>query len=140
MNLNAEKLVYKFNKEAGLLNKLDWDLENSMALEEIYERMGISNAKEEARAFVKATNMRTDLIEVLEVDKLDSLTDEEVIIKGTRHKMGLTVQQNSKALGIVMQANLAKLKNLEIDDQGKVKKDKNFVSPEPLLQKLLDER
>jgi len=149
MNMNPLKTIYKFNQEAGLLDKgYDDERECAYPIEEALEGFVLTelayqlgedinaNAKEVSRGIINLTINKDDLTDV---DRLDKHLDAIVFAFGSIYKLGLTPQQAIKALGIVMEANMSKLA-VGTDSEGKQMKPKDFVSPEPKLQKILDER
>ena len=74
-----------------------------------------------------------------DVDRLDAIMDLKFVLTGTAGKMGLTDEQYTKAYECVINANEQKSETK--DSNGKIIKDKTtFVSPEPLLQEILDKR
>ena len=148
MNLNAIKQIYKFNQEAGLLDKgysderecafpIEEALEGFEDLRQLSEDISGDydlNAKEISRKIMT----RVALSSNLDVDRLDKHLDIIVFSFGSIFKLGLTPQEAMKALGIVMDANMQKL-SAGTDEQGKQKKPKDFVGPEEKLQKIIDE-
>jgi len=142
LNLNHIKGIHKWNRVAGLAQKNDRQLESYMLLEEIYEGIGITNPKAEAKAFMKDIADRREaglLLEVSEVEWLDHLCDLEFILHGSKCKLGLTPQQDISSINIVLSANLQKLSAGQ-DEHGKQRKPEDFVPPETRLQAILDER
>lgn len=139
MNLNHIKGIHKWNKDAGLSKTFNKPKEIAMLLEELYEALGIPNAKQEAREFVENTNKRVDLIVVEEVNFLDALCDLEFILHGSKCKMGLSPQQDISTIQAVLTANMQKLSAGQ-DEHGKQKKPEGFIPPESKLQKILSER
>lgn len=150
---NPIKLIYKFNKEAGLLEKPYNDfLESSFQIEEALEGFDTalcmsqfaatydahkSGAKELARAIATAADAHK--ITLSDVDRLDKACDAVVFAVGSMAKLGLNPQQITKALNIVMKCNLQKL-GAPKDEHGKQLKPDGWTGPEPELQNLLDER
>lgn len=149
---NPIKLIYKFNKEAGLLDRgFDDALESSFQIEEALEGFESladlgklfhltpleSTPKQLSRDIVATAHKRNH--EISDVERLDKACDAVVFAVGSMSKLGLNPQQITKALNTVMQANLAKL-NMPRDSHGKLTKPPGFVGPEPELQKILDER
>lgn len=167
--INPIKEIVNFNKLAGLTGKgYDDFLESSFQIEEALE--GFPNdelfdvlynqddawkeqipkdasPKELSRAIVStAMIVESDKIEdrkpLTDVDRLDKACDAVVFAVGSMAKLGLGAQEITKALNIVMQANMAKL-NCPKDEHGKLTKPADFdekYAPEPKLQELLDKR
>lgn len=159
---NPIKRIVQFNKDAGLLNKpYDDFLESAFQIEEALE--GISDSghgaglptlarilnanvsylkpvepthKSVARGIVEAAYYRN----ASDVDRLDKACDAVVYAIGSMAKLGLSAQEITQALNIVMDKNLEKLKNKKYDAEGKLLKDESFVGPEAQLQLLLDRR
>ncbi len=150
--INVIKQVYDWNQKAGYLDKPYNDkLECSMLIEEALEGFNLG-------ALAKESNLNTDNFspreisrEIVEraaeglehysiptVDKLDKQVDAAIIAIGGIAKLGLNPQEITKAINIVMNKNNEKLKNITIDEYGKVTKPEGFVGPEVELQKLLD--
>jgi len=149
MNMHPLKTIYKFNQEAGLLDKgYDDERECAYPIEEALEGFVLTElayqlgedtdatAKEVSRGIINLTINKGSLTDV---DRLDKHLDAIVFAFGSIYKLGLTPQQAIKALGIVMEANMSKL-SVGTDSEGKQMKPKDFLSPEPKLQKILDER
>lgn len=145
---NPIKLIYKFNEQAGLLDKgYDDFLESSFQVEEalegfsmpdcidIHKLVDYNSYKELSRAIVNSM----DSPNLSDVDRLDKACDAVVFAVGSMAKLGLNPQQITKALNVVMQANRAKL-DMPKDEYGKLTKPANFVGPESKLQQILDER
>ena len=162
---NPFKLIYKFNKNAGLLEAGYNELrEPSFLIEEALEGFGnlsvlasklgmynedSKNPKEISRWIVSTAitgdgNYKESGWEncdsLQDVEKLDKHLDAIVYAVGSIYKLGLNPQQLEQALNIVMQANMKKLKNKVFDSEGKLMKDENFVPPETALQELLNKR
>lgn len=76
---------------------------------------------------------------ISDVDRLDKAIDAIVFAVGSIAKLGLNVEQISKAISVVTNANLQKL-SMPKDEHGKLTKPADFVGPEVELQKILDER
>lgn len=156
MNANAIKSVYNFNKEAGLLDAEYSDLrESCFPIEEALEGLNdleclaerLTHETEEliehspkvlSRAIVRLATV-DDIVELADVDRFDKHLDIIVFSLGSIFKLGLNPQQMMKGLGIVANANMTKLKAGK-DEAGKQNKPADFISPEPLLQLILDER
>ena len=150
--LNPIKRIVQFNQDAGLLGKgYDDFLESSFLIEEALEGLGDtmffapklglepeSSCKEISRAIVKDCIAEGE--SVSDVDRLDKACDAVVYAIGSMAKLGLSAQDITQALNIVMDKNLEKLKNKKYDAEGKLLKDPSFVGPEAQLQLLLDKR
>ena len=145
MNLNAIHDIYKFNKDAGLLNSTyDALLEKSMIVEEALEPLDfteLANVFDIPGASPKTMARRiiglTKPADVQPVDRLDSAIDQLVLSFGECFKQGLSVTETMNALQIVATANLTKL-SVGTDEQGKQMKPTNFIPPEEQLQVILD--
>lgn len=148
MSLNPVKLIYKFNKEAGLLDTdyID-EKECAFPIEEMLEALNTTslcdtlgtpnaNPKLLSRRIMALTSVPMD---ITELDRLDKHLDTIVYSFGSIFKLGLTPQQAIAALEIVAQANMQKL-SVGTDDHGKQMKPVNFIGPEERLQALLDKR
>lgn len=160
---NPIKQIYRFNKEAGLLDKGYNDfLESSFQVEEALESLPLSGElafylygmegystepKDLARAIVAialtghpedTTNIPSNY-EFTDVARLDKACDAVVFAVGSMAKLGLNPQQITRALNIVMQANFTKLA-MPKDSHGKLTKPADFTGPEPKLQEILNER
>lgn len=150
------KDIVAFNQKAGLLEAgYDDFLESSFQIEEALE--GFTNLnefvtivdaddstpKEVARAIVEIAMGNhidsRDRDTLSNVDRLDKACDAVVFAVGSMAKLGLSAQQVTKALNIVMKYNNQKL-SMPKDEYGKLMKPADFTGPEPELQKLLDER
>jgi predicted HAD superfamily Cof-like phosphohydrolase len=146
------KQIVKFNKEAGLLEKGYNDfLESSFQVEEALEGFNLDSLANElnwdkehdgeptpkniSRVIVGSANDYENTL--TDVDRLDKACDAVVFAVGSMAKLGLNSQEISKALNIVMKANMTKLRCPK-DKYGKLTKPDNFPNPEPELQKLLD--
>ena len=151
---NPIKQIVKFNEAAGFLGKghNPW-LEACFQIEEALEgfnvpfigwRLGFS--PEEAPDLDAKTLSRYVLGEtakdtvISEVDSLDKACDAVIFAVGSMAKLGLSVNQITQALNVVMQANNAKLKNPKFDEEGKLIKNVTFEGPEKKLQEILDKR
>ena len=147
MNLNAIKSIYKFNQEAGFLDKpIDIKLEASMSIEESLEPFSVVPIAELVNSHESPKAVSRELVALLEplnstteVDLFDAYLDNIVINFGSIFKLGLTPQQAMKGLQIVATANMQKL-GAGRDEHGKQRKPADFISPEPLLQLILSER
>ena len=145
---NPIKEIYRFNEKAGLLDKgYDDTLESSFQIEEALEGFDITflalllnmhedmmSPKDISRSIISKVSG-----ELSDVDRLDKACDAVVFAVGSMAKLGLNPNQITKALNIVMQANFKKL-GMSKDSEGKLMKPEGFEGPEPLLQKVLDER
>ena len=148
---NPIKLIVQFNAKAGLLEKGYNDfLESSFQIEEALEgfpslaQLAVTvnaqsfGAKDISRAIVSLASA-DEHVQISDVDRLDKACDAVVFAVGSMAKLGLSAQQITRALNIVMQANMAKL-SMPKDEHGKLMKPADFEGPEPALQRLLDER
>lgn len=151
---NPIKQIYSFNEKAGLLNKGYNDvLESSFIVEEAVENFNLeglngtssilednlSSPKEFSRALINIIATDTPLTDV---QRLDKACDQVVFAVGAMAKLGLRPNQITKALNVVMRANMAKL-GCPKDEMGKLMKPADFdekYAPEPQLQKILNER
>ena len=157
--LNPIKRIVQFNQDAGLLGKgYDDFLESSFQIEEALEGFGdlpylqcrlhsegksideLCNPKELSRQIVRLAEMDSKPTNISDVDRLDKACDSVVYAIGSMAKLGLSAQEITQALNIVMDKNLEKLKNKSYDAEGKLLKDPSFVGPEAQLQLLLDKR
>lgn len=154
---NPIKQIYKFNKDAGLLNNgYDDFLESSFQIEEALEGFELSSLleylgedpcstpKEVSRFIVGKCTSDTELAktEISDVDRLDKACDAVIFAVGSMAKLRLNPHQITKALNVVMTANQAKLQCPK-DEHGKLTKPDDFdekYAPEPKLQAILDER
>lgn len=160
--LNPIKRIVQFNQDAGLLDKgYDDFLESSFQIEEALEGISASGQggglptlarilnenvsystpiepthKSVSRGIVEAAFYRN----AYDVERLDKACDSVVYAVGSMAKLGLSAQEITQALNIVMDKNLEKLKNKSYDAEGKLLKDPSFVGPEAQLQLLLDKR
>ena len=158
---NPIKEIWKFQSDAGLIEKgYDDFLESSFQIEEAlegfknveliyhaldnYNELSTSIEKDTSRTIVQIAKegcLNSDSsFNIPDVDRLDKACDAVVFAIGSMAKLGLNPQQIQRALLVVNNANMQKLKNKSVDEQGKLNKPKDFVNPEPLLQKILDER
>ena len=150
--MNFVEQIYRFNSEAGLLSKPYSDLlESSFQIEEALEGFDISSLSElfacdyspkaVSRAIVQtAASCQTTIqpVQISDVDRLDKACDAVVFAFGSMFKLGLTPEQASRAVSVVMSANLAKL-GMPKDAFGKLQKPANFVGPEVELAHILEE-
>ena len=149
MNISPIKQIYKFNKEAGLLDvpyddvrecaypieeALEGFLVNEIAADISYCQWQPDTPKQFSRDLLQDA-----IIDIPDVDRLDKHLDIIVFSFGSIFKLGLSPQEAMNALGIVMTANLTKL-SVGIDSEGKQMKPTDFIGPEEQLQKLLDRR
>lgn len=148
---NPIKLVHKFNKEAGLLDKPYNDfLESSFLVEEAIEGFNLDNlvnalnldvysckSKDVARAIL--SSVKDD--KMSDVERFDKHIDAFVYTVGGMLKLGLTPQQIEQGIAIVMAANMKKL-GAPKDAEGKQMKPENWeqYAPEAKLQAILDKR
>ena len=148
MSLNPIKLIYKFNKEAGLLapGYID-EKECSFPIEEMLENLvttqlgdtlGIPGASPKLLSR-RILSLTSTPMEITDVERLDKHLDAIVYCLGSIFKLGLTPQQAIAALEIVAQANLQKL-SVGTDEHGKQLKPHNFIGPEAKLKELLNKR
>ena len=152
--LNPIKRIVQFNQDAGLLGKgYDDFLESSFQIEEALEGFDLNSfadtgipfdededgPKELSRQIVKIA-MNSGNEDITDVDRLDKACDSVVYAIGSMAKLGLSAQEITQALNIVMDKNLEKLRNKSYDAEGKLLKDPSFVGPEAQLQLLLDKR
>lgn len=151
MTANFVQRIYDFNKQAGLLDKGYSDfLESSFQIEEALEGFDMyelnlflhgpestvpPTAKDLSRTIVKQCYTE----DLADVDRLDKAIDAIVFAVGSIAKLGLSPEQIHQAVNIVMDANIAKL-SCPKDEHGKLTKPADFISPETLLQELLDSR
>ena len=147
MNLNPIKQVYKFNQQAGLLEKgysderecafpIEEALEGFNTAELIYQ-LGCDTAASPKEISRDILNLTINDIELSDVDRLDKHLDIIVFSLGSIYKLGLNPQETMRALGIVADANMQKL-TVGTDSEGKQMKPEGFIPPEEQLQKLLD--
>lgn len=148
--INAIKQIFKFNQDAGLIEQGYNDLrECAFPIEEmlegfdltLFQQMLLMGEEEASPKLVSRKIMwHTSGHVIADVDRLDKHLDAIIFCFGSIFKLGLSPQQAIKALSIVADANMQKLKNKKIDDHGKACKDENFVGPEAALQEILNER
>ena len=145
--------IYEFNKLAGLLDQpLDDYREASFIIEEALEGFDLQmlahflhsdpTPKAVARSIVTYCRDSQSGIyptELTDVERLDKAVDAAVFAFGYMFKLGLTPEQASRAMSIVMAANKQKL-TMPRDSFGKLMKNPNFTGPEAKLQRLLEER
>lgn len=145
--------IYEFNKLAGLLDQpLDDYREASFIIEEALEGFDLQKLshflhsndqqpKTIARSIVtycRESQSNMYPTELTDVERLDKAVDAAVFAFGYMFKLGLTPEQASRAMSIVMAANKQKL-TMPRDSFGKLMKNPNFVGPEAKLQRLLEE-
>ena len=158
---NPFKSIYKFNKEAGLLEKGYSDfLEPSFLIEEALEDLGdipylqqrlhseglsieeLQTPKECARQIVNLA--RIDSKEPLtDLQRFDKHIDAIVYAVGGAYKLGLTPQQLEAGIAAVMHSNMKKISAGQ-DAAGKQLKPDNWEEIEAeqvrKLQAILDKR
>lgn len=146
--------IHEFNKLAGLLDQpLDDYREASFIIEEALEGFDLQKLahflhsddqrpKTVARsvvAYCRESQSGMYPTQLTDVERLDKACDAIVFAFGYIFKLGLTPEQASRALSIVMAANKQKL-TMPRDSFGKLMKSDNFEGPEAKLQRLLEER
>ena len=137
-------LSYTFYKASSTLpetpnwSETDWDKDLLKAIEEEYTHIEDSDgymfkilSRDSVQGVAKG---------ITDVDRLDKACDSVVYAIGSMAKLGLSAQEITQALNIVMDKNLEKLRNKSYDAEGKLLKDPSFVGPEAQLQLLLDKR
>ena len=152
---NPFKSIYKFNKEAGLLEKGYSDfLEPSFLIEEALEDLNTlpnlamhlnmkdegASPKEIAREIVSLANYNAELTDLQRFDKhIDAI----VYAVGGAYKLGLTPQQLEAGIAAVMHSNTKKI-GAGKDEHGKALKPENWpeIEAEQIkkLQAILDKR
>ena len=150
MKIETLEKIKEFNEKAGLLQYGFKDFkENQYVIEEALEGFDTSylanklhihedaTPKDISRAIVTGCCALAEPIE--DVDRLDKILDIIYFSYGAALKLGLSHSQIDRAMDIVCKANLTKL-SVGKDEQGKQMKPIDFISPEPKLQKILDER
>ena len=145
--------IHEFNKLAGLLDQpLDDYREASFIIEEALEGFDLQKLahflhsdgqtpKTVARsivAYCRESQSGMYPTALTDVERLDKACDAIVFAFGYIFKLGLTPEQASRALSIVMAANMQKL-TMPRDSYGKQMKLDNFEGPEAKLQRLLEE-
>ena len=145
--------IHEFNKLAGLLDQpLDDYREASFIIEEALEGFDLQKLahflhsddqrpKTVARsivAYCRESQSGMYPTQLTDVERLDKACDAIVFAFGYIFKLGLTPEQASRALSIVMAANKQKL-TMPRDNYGKQMKPDNFEGPEAKLQRLLEE-
>ena len=160
---NPFKSIYKFNKEAGLLDKGYSDfLEPSFLIEEALEDLGTDNLyrvllesekradnevptentpKQLARAIVNCTDWSSS--NITDLQRFDKHIDAIVYAVGGAYKLGLTPQQLEAGIAAVMHSNTKKIAAGQ-DEAGKQLKPSNWAEIEAeqvkKLQAILDKR
>ena len=152
---NPFKSIYKFNKEAGLLEKGYSDfLEPSFLIEEALEDLNTlpnlamhlnmkdegASPKEIAREIVSLANYNAELTDLQRFDKhIDAI----VYAVGGAYKLGLSPQQLEAGIAAVMHSNTKKI-GAGKDEHGKALKPDNWAEIEAeqikKLQSILDKR
>ena len=145
--------IHEFNKLAGLLDQpLDDYREASFIIEEALEGFDLQKLshflhsdgqtpKTVARsivAYCRESQSGMYPTQLTDVERLDKACDAIIFAFGYIFKLGLTPEQASRALSIVMAANKQKL-TMPRDSYGKLMKSDNFEGPEAKLQRLLEE-
>ena len=153
---NPFKSIYKFNKEAGLLEKGYSDfLEPSFLIEEALEdlpelgnlakilKIDTVNPKEIARYIVELAGGKDTTKPLTDLQRLDKHIDAIVYAVGGPYKLGLTPQQLEAGIAAVMHSNTKKI-GAGKDEHGKALKPDNWpeIYPEQVrkLQAILDKR
>ena len=153
---NPFKSIYKFNKEAGLLDKGYSDfLEPSFLIEEALEDLpelgtlakvlSIStvNPKEIARHIVEIAGGKDTTKPLTDLQRFDKHIDAIVYAVGGAYKLGLTPQQLEAGIAAVMHSNTKKI-GAGKDEHGKALKPDNWPEIEAeqvrKLQAILDKR
>lgn len=145
MSLNPVKMIYDFNRKAGLLDAgYSDERECAFPIEEALEGFNLLPLAERFGCDPSPKLMSRALMsevdgELSDVDRLDKHLDIIVFSFGSIFKLGLTPQQALHALEIVMHANMQKL-SAGTDAAGKQQKPSDFVVPEAKLQEILDKR
>lgn len=154
MNINPLKTIYKFNQEAGLLAKgYSDERECAFPIEEALEDLDTYKLevnltghfrgltpKDISRLIVADTaSTNAAGLTITDADRLDKHLDIIVYSLGSIYKLGLTPQQVMRALGVVAEKNMEKLKAGQ-DSHGKQQKPEGFIGPEAQLEKILNER
>jgi len=145
---NPVKLIYKFNKEAGLLDdgysdsrECAYPIEEALegfTTDELNETLDINekdlSPKELSRKIIEYTSAYSENIS--DVDRFDKHLDILVFSFGSLFKLGLSPQDVMHGLTIVAERNLKKL-SAGKDSYGKQLKPKDFISPEADLNIIL---
>lgn len=150
---SLEKIV-EFNEKAGLLGAgYSDERECAYSIEEMLEgfhQWRLTNLNDQLQGHPEHTTPKyisrkiMDLManghpELEDITRFDKHLDAVVYNIGSMLKLGLTLDQILRGLGIVMDRNLEKL-SVGTDSHGKQMKPEGFVGPEEELQKILDER
>jgi predicted HAD superfamily Cof-like phosphohydrolase len=152
-NMNFLKQIEEFNRKAGLLEMgFNDKRENSFIIEEALEggvldtlnhmlNIEIESTPKDTARVIAQMIYETSITEISlsDVDRLDKAADIIVFAVGSMLKLGLTIKQIEKAMGIVCEANLAKL-TANKDAYGKQLKPEGWVAPEDKLKQLLETR
>ena len=153
---NPLKSIYKFNKEAGLLEKGYSDfLEPSFLIEEALEDLpyidNLSNKlkiitedpKEIARHIVELAGGKETSKPLTDLQRFDKHIDAIIYAVGGAYKLRLTPQQLEAGIAAVMHSNMKKI-GAGKDEQGKALKPDNWkeieAEQEKKLQAILDKR
>ena len=153
---NPFKSIYKFNKEAGLLEKGYSDfLEPSFLIEEALEDLptlkslgqvisiNSENPKEIARQIVSIAGGNNTTKPLTDLQRFDKHIDAIVYAVGGAYKLGLTPQQLEAGIAAVMHSNMKKIQAGQ-DSAGKQLKPDNWpeIEAEQIkkLQAILDKR
>ena len=153
---NPLKSIYKFNKEAGLLEKGYSDfLEPSFLIEEALEDLptlkslgqvisvNSENPKEIARQIVSIAGGNNTTKPLTDLQRFDKHIDAIVYAVGGAYKLGLTPQQLEAGIAAVMHSNTKKISAGQ-DAAGKQLKPSNWAEIEAeqvrKLQAILDKR
>ncbi len=153
---NPLKSIYKFNKEAGLLEKGYSDfLEPSFLIEEALEDLpyidNLSNElkiitedpKEIARHIVELAGGKETSKPLTDLQRFDKHIDAIIYAVGGAYKLRLTPQQLEAGIAAVMHSNMKKI-GAGKDEQGKALKPDNWkeieAEQEKKLQAILDKR
>ena len=153
---NPFKSIYKFNKEAGLLEKGYSDfLEPSFLIEEALEDLptlkslgqvisvNSENPKEIARQIVSIAGGNNTTTPLTDLQRFDKHIDAIVYAVGGAYKLGLTPQQLEAGIAAVMHSNTKKI-GAGKDEHGKALKPDNWSEIEAeqvkKLQAILDKR
>ena len=153
---NPFKSIYKFNKEAGLLEKGYSDfLELSFLIEEALEDLPTlkslgqivsiesENPKEIARQIVSIAGGNNTTKPLTDLQRFDKHIDAIVYAVGGAYKLGLSPQQLEAGIAAVMHSNTKKI-GAGKDEHGKALKPDNWPEIEAeqvkKLQAILDKR
>ena len=153
---NPFKSIYKFNKDAGLLEKPYSDfLEPSFLIEEALEdlpnlenlakslRIDTVNPKEIARHIVEIAGGRDTSKPLTDLQRFDKHIDAIIYAVGGAYKLRLTPQQLEAGIAAVMHSNMKKIQAGQ-DAAGKQLKPSNWneIEDEQVkkLQAILDKR